>query len=107
MRVELLLAISLQILSFNAMIAFLAHRIVELVVVLRAVRSVVHDVELGSHKRRLACFADEAFFVEATCEPTICCFDGLAIDVGATASALAFADGRLEAWRWVGVDIRS
>jgi hypothetical protein len=63
MRMEFLSSIRLGILAFNASVALAAQTAVGFVVMLGAVRRVAVDIEFSGRKRRLAGFADEAFFM--------------------------------------------
>lgn len=105
MRMELLPAVCLQVLPLNALVALPAQRAIKLVVMLRTARRIAVDVELCTRKRSLACLAGEALLVIAACETAISGFDGLAVDVRATATAFAFGDGLLEAGWLGGVDV--
>ncbi len=71
MGMELLETIGLQVLSFDAAIAFCTEGIVVFVIVPRAVGVVAVDVEIDALEGGVACFADEALFVVTTCQLSI------------------------------------
>ena len=89
MRVKLLLAICLQVLSFDAFVALSAQRVIELVIVLSAVWGIAVDVEFSAWKWCLACLANEAFSVIATGEATVSSLNRLAVDVGSASTTFS------------------
>lgn len=58
--VEFLTLLGLQVLTFNAVIAAFAERVVELVIMLLTIRVIVDDIKVSRCKGRLAGFAYEA-----------------------------------------------
>ncbi len=69
-RVEFTLLLGLQVWPFDPSIAICAKRVVEFVVVSSTVGMIVHDIEIGGLKGRLAGLTHEALLVVASCEST-------------------------------------
>jgi len=65
-RMELLGLLGLKVRPFNTTVAVSAQRVVELMVVVLAVRIVVNNVKVGSRERRTAGLADETVLVVTT-----------------------------------------
>ena len=91
---ELLLHVRLEIFAFDTLVARLAQRTIELMVVACAERVVINDVEIIGGEGLVAGFADEALLVVSTREPTIGRADRLAPDDLATATAISFVARR-------------
>jgi len=65
-RMELLGLLGLEVRPFNTTVAVSAQRVVELMVVVLAVRIVVNNVKVGSREGRTAGLADETVLVVTT-----------------------------------------
>lgn len=88
LRMEFLPPLRLQVLALNTIVAGSAEGAVHLVVVMRTVRMVVHDVKVGGLEGGVASPAGEALLVPTPCKPPIGRLDALPHNQLATASAV-------------------
>ena len=105
-RMKLLLLVSLKIWPLNASVTIRTQRSVMLVVMPRAIRIIVVDIEVGALKGSIASFTDEALLVVATCQLSIRRTDRFAIYGFVTTCAFTityrrpFSWWRPWDWRW-------